>query len=70
VAKRVRKNRSVRMTNLEWGEVITAASHETRRRGETVEAGTLARELSVRGARRINARASLLAGGNSRQDAA
>ena len=60
--KKVRKNRSVRMHDREWKEVEHAAEHESRRRPEPVEAATLARELILRGARNINARASRLVG--------
>lgn len=60
MARATRKNRSIRMLNREWAEVEAAARVESERRGDHIEPGTLARELTLKGARRINVRAALL----------
>lgn len=60
MARRLRKNRSIRMSNAEWGELVKAAGYESSRRPDPVDPGTLARELTLRAARRINARAAML----------
>ncbi len=62
MAKSIRKNRSIKFHDAEWREVIRAARHESDRRGgDPIEPRTLGRELILRGARRINARAAQLA---------
>lgn len=54
MARRVRKNRSVRYHDAEWVEIERAAAHLSARRSDPVDAGTAARELSLAEARRIN----------------